>query len=48
MNTSKSNLVQFTSVKNNQSTRKSPKNRTYKRQNQRPTKQAMKKRNSMS
>jgi len=44
----KNDSVQFTLVKNNQSTRKSPKNRTYKTQNQRPTKQAMKKKNSMS
>ena len=43
MKTSKNNLVQFILVKNNQSTRKSPKNRTYKTQNQRPTKQATKK-----
>jgi len=44
----KNDSVQFTSVKNNQSIKKSLKNRTYKTQNQRPTKQAMKKKNSTS
>ena len=34
----KSDSAQFTSVKNSQSTKKSLKNRTYKRQNQRLTK----------
>jgi len=44
----KNNSVQFISVKNDQSIKKSPKNRTYKTQNQRPTKQATKKKNSTS
>jgi len=44
----KNDSVQFTSVKNNQSIKKSPKNRTYKTQNQRLTKQATKKKNSTS
>jgi len=44
----KNDSVQFTLVKNDQSIKKSLKNRTYKTQNQRPTKQATKKKNSMS
>jgi len=43
----KNDSVQFTSVKNSQSTKKNPKNRTNQRQSQRPTKQATKK-NPMS
>jgi len=39
----KNDSVQFTLVKNDQSTKKSPKNRIYKIQNQRPMKQATKK-----
>ena len=39
----KNDSVQFTLVKNGQSTKKSLKNKMYKTQNQRPTKQATKK-----
>ena len=44
----KNDSVQFTSVKSDQSTKKSSKNRIYKTQNQRPTKQTTKKKNSTS
>ena len=44
----KNDSVQFTLVKNSQNTKKSPKNRTYKTQNQRLTKQVIKKKNSMN